>query len=273
MVSCKICGKQFKRNSNNQIYCSKRCQKDYKNISRRNGLKHKQLDCVCCGKSFTTNVSNQIFCSKDCQRIETAKKRAVKTKSRSCRGCGKEYEYASYSQLFCNIKCRNEYNKEHKRNTNKKWTKDNKWYSGEYYREVTKNKPEAMLLKRIGQRIRSLIHRKKDRSEYLLGCNRNHFLRFIEDQFTSDINWQSEFDLDHIIPCGFFVKNGNVNDVEVQRIIFNYRNYRPLNKIENIKKGNKLDLKLVSKYGIKDLLLKFIRINRDNNRRVASYLR
>lgn len=73
MVSrvCPICGDQFEKTSNVQIYCSRKCYniKDNKLRKDNHHSKIKPLICLVCGKEFIPSIhsySRQKYCSHNC---------------------------------------------------------------------------------------------------------------------------------------------------------------------------------------------------------------
>jgi hypothetical protein len=74
----------------------------------------------------------------------------------------------------------------------------------------------------------------------LLGCDFQSFKRWIEYQFDANMTWENHgeyWHLDHIKPCASF----DLTNEEDIKICFNWINYRPLEKMENIKKSDKYD--------------------------------
>jgi hypothetical protein len=88
----------------------------------------------------------------------------------------------------------------------------------------------------------------------VIGCTVDELVDHIESQFTDGMTWDntSEWHIDHIIPCALY--GDDIVDAAEQKKCFNYRNLRPLWAAENIRKGDKLDMELIDRYGIQDLL-------------------
>ena len=81
----------------------------------------------------------------------------------------------------------------------------------------------------------------------------------IESQFEAWMNWENQgatikgkWQIDHIIPQTVY----DWTDEEEIRKCWDLRNLRPLCAIENTSKKNNLDLDLIVKYQIEDLLPK-----------------
>jgi hypothetical protein len=97
-----------------------------------------------------------------------------------------------------------------------------------------KNNPNFKIRNYLGIRIKKVLNgiSKSDSTAKLLGCSIEFFIKYIELQFRSDMNWSNygtRWDLDHNIPCIYF----NLSDPEQQRICFNFRNLQPLYCFEN----------------------------------------
>lgn len=72
----------------------------------------------------------------------------------------------------------------------------------------------------------------------LLSCSLEFFKKHIESQFEEGMSWDnygSYWHLDHIVPCAYF----NLSDPKQQKICFNWRNFQPLKKEENLKNQTK----------------------------------
>jgi len=124
------------------------------------------------------------------------------------------------------------------------------------------------ILYKLSQMIRSQNNKivnetkleKTKRSFENLGCTIVEFKKHMESQFVEGMNWENhgnDYDntkrwhSDHIIPVSYFVKYS-----EDPFRANNYRNQRPMWGQENMSKGDTLDMELIKKYGIEDLLPK-----------------
>ena len=80
--------------------------------------------------------------------------------------------------------------------------------------------------------------------ETLVGYTVADLKLHLESQFEDWMNWENygnkkgQWSIDHIIPISYF-KNIATNEIEF-RECWSLKNLRPLNHIENIRKGNKL---------------------------------
>lgn len=78
-------------------------------------------------------------------------------------------------------------------------------------------------------------HKKKTKTQQILGCTYKEFKIHIENQFTEGMSWdnRSEWHLDHITPVSW-------GKTEEEIIALNhYTNFQPLWAIDNMKKGNR----------------------------------
>lgn len=94
---------------------------------------------------------------------------------------------------------------------------------------------------------------KKDNIVGLTGCTIPFLRNYLESQFTPEMNWGNKgifWDIDHIIPSSLY----DLTIKEEQKKCFNWRNLRPLPKIDNIKKSNNIDKNIIKQRQILDLL-------------------
>ncbi len=78
--------------------------------------------------------------------------------------------------------------------------------------------------------------------EFILGYTLNDLMSHIEKQFTAKMNWSNQgsvWHLDHIYPCSK-LKYKSVHDNSFKKL-WSLKNLRPLCKIENMKKFNKIE--------------------------------
>lgn len=107
--------------------------------------------------------------------------------------------------------------------------------------------------KRMSQAINRGDGRKSDKSVELLGCTYYFFRDWLARQFLPGMTWDNYADawtVDHIIAVDLF----DMTEPVSQRHAFNYRNCRPLWKLDNISKSNRLDMALVAKHELWDWL-------------------
>jgi 5-methylcytosine-specific restriction endonuclease McrA len=121
------------------------------------------------------------------------------------------------------------------------WNEDTKEYNkGEkfkkYQNEYKRKKgltPQQKIISNLRHRVYDLIKKelKSQSTLELIGCSREEFIHFIENQFTEYMNWNNYgiyWELDHIYPLS---KGGS----------FHYTNCQPLTVNENRTKNNKIN--------------------------------
>lgn len=167
-----------------------------------------------------------------------------------CKKCISEYRKLDYVKLM-----KKKYNMEYQiKNREQIYKKHKEWLlkNKEKYKE-THNKycriwskrkrlidPIYKITKNMRCRMYLAIKRntKSETTNLLLGCNIQFLKKYLEKQFTNDMSWSNygkKWHIDHIIPCASW----DLSIPEQQFMCFNYRNLRPLDGIENIKKKDK----------------------------------
>ena len=119
---CPICGKRFRRKTDEQITCGKSCAAYWREQKRREekrGAEKKpdKGNCQICGRSLNTFCGNaRKYCSKKCraeadkQRArEKAKEKQAQIQKRECEWCGKLYAPRYKTQRFCSRYCSTRY--------------------------------------------------------------------------------------------------------------------------------------------------------------------
>lgn len=172
-----------------------------------------------------------------------------------CKGCGSDLPLSSYNkskaesdglQRRCKD-CSRANSRKHRSNNPEyyeKWYKDNKTKMLEYKRKHDRRKrqdPKDRLVLNIRSRTsfivksKGMIKSKKCR-EYL-GCDPEFLIRHIEMQFIDGMTWDNygEWEIDHIYPIS---KAKAIDDVYR---LNHYTNLRPLWKLDNIRKRDKIE--------------------------------
>jgi hypothetical protein len=89
----------------------------------------------------------------------------------------------------------------------------------------------------------------------LLGYTKEEFLNRMKETLPREYTWEDflidskAFHIDHIIPQKFYL-----NEEEYVNKCWNLRNLRLIPAKENLSRLNKINIKLIKEYGIKDLL-------------------
>jgi hypothetical protein len=162
-----------------------------------------------------------------------------------CKQCSKNksIEYAKNNpEVIKNI--RKKYNSTHKeqilkysisydsKEVQKCFYKNNKEKFFKYKKERRKKDPIFKITENIRTRIYSYIKNNSTKSIKYLGCDIDFYKKYLESQFTTDMNWDNYgtyWEIDHIKQlCKF-----NMENIEEQFKAFNYINTRPLSLIDN----------------------------------------
>lgn len=98
--------------------------------------------------------------------------------------------------------------------------------------------------KNLRGRVRSALKNnwKSANTMELIGCDIETLKMHIEAEFDDKMSWDnygSYWHIDHIKPCASF----NMSDPEQQKLCFNWSNLQPLEAVENLKKGAKINWK------------------------------
>lgn len=129
IANCKNCGKEFIKESPNQVHCSVECREQFKTkikVYRERTKTEVPIDsirpCKQCNKPYKPkpNSRNSKFCSKKCRNRSYIEKRpGVKDKIRKCVGCGKEIKRSTTSR-YCSESCKKSIAKQKALNIQKK---------------------------------------------------------------------------------------------------------------------------------------------------------
>lgn len=137
--------------------------------------------------------------------------------------------------------------KPNERERKRLWRKNNpEKYKAKYMRADKKRYSTASgrLSKSIACSIRIALHGTKNGAHWedIVGYSTAQLKRHLEKQFTPEMNWEnygSYWQIDHKIPIAAF-NYEKPEDIDFLRC-WHLKNLRPLEKIENIKKGAKID--------------------------------
>ncbi len=110
------------------------------------------------------------------------------------------------------------------------------------YIKLYRKKPEIKLRHNLQTRLYDLVKTENKSSNTLkkyIGCSYNFFLEWIERQFYDGMtmkNYGKVWHIDHCTPCSDFDFN---NEKEIKKC-FNWKNLRPLLKVKNLSKKDKI---------------------------------
>ena len=208
-----------------------------------------QKQCLYCGDDFTDRSMGQrrIYCNRSCRRKysyqhneEYRKKNLERTakwregKQEYLKEYHKKY-YTKNAEKYCSN--RREYYQKNKEKCIQYATK----YKREKYNTDPIFKLKIILRSRLRLFLKQNNCRKGGRSFEIFGATPEQIKSHIESQFKDDMTWenQGEWHIDHIIPLDYYSKNFDLNNLEVQKKAFNYKNLQPLWAFENLAKSNK----------------------------------
>lgn len=151
----------------------------------------------------------------------------------------------SYICKNCAAKCRKTWRSKNKDKENLR--KKNYYYANKEKCLDSQNKRRKIRRKtdinfRLRENLRSRISHliKKGSAIRDLGCSIEEFKVYIESKFQQDMNWNNYglngWEIDHIIPLAKF----NLNNKKDLKKATHYTNLRPLWKLDNIKKSDKV---------------------------------
>jgi 5-methylcytosine-specific restriction endonuclease McrA len=119
VVTCGFCGREARRVSQRQLYCSRRCKGRAKERRKRVRARKPLVSRVCpeCGARFDTNRARQEFCTKRCGDLSRTRVRdrarvypstARPPVERVCERCGAAFQAAGIAinlRRFCSRRC------------------------------------------------------------------------------------------------------------------------------------------------------------------------
>ena len=122
-------------------------------------------------------------------------------------------------------------------------------YLKKKYAEDIKFKLEKLYRNRIRTCIKSKHCPKRTSFDYeeMLGCEWTTLIQWLEFNMKSGMTWENYgpyWHVDHVYPCSLFDFSQDSERIKC----FNWTNLTPLESIENIKKGDRLDIDLIHYY-------------------------
>ena len=230
---CKLCGIDFISTTNNQFFCTKVCQNNYRNLKRK--IIPIEFNCLICGVTFIQKRKDNTTCSPSCSQKLWSKNNPEKNQNR-------------HNGTEAKIRRKN-------------WVKNNY----ETFRSI-QNKHKSKRYKTdinyklnylMSNAIRHGINNKSFRKwETLVGYSISELKTHLEKTLPEGITWidylNGGYHIDHIIPQSMY------NFVSCKSSEFKkcwcYRNLRIITESENLEKLSSYNIDLVIKYNIFDLL-------------------
>ena len=133
----------------------------------------------------------------------------------------------------------------------KTYEKENKEYIKERDRARYKTDEQYRMKKILRSRFKKTMKKQKKYKSILgyLGMQLEDFLKWIEFQFDDDMSWNNQgiyWEIDHVIPCSYY----NLLDKEDVKKCFHWTNMRPLSKVDNNTKSNKIDKTVIEEHNV-----------------------
>jgi hypothetical protein len=174
----------------------------------------------------------------------------VHTKEKKCNSCNTwkpattEYFTASKGRrwgihYYC-IECQRKRNRKYRENP------ENRKKEYEYQKKRLEENSLYRFRCRISQNIKNAFlskgFRKNSKSNQILGCSKNEFIKHIEGKFIKGMTWDNygEWHLDHQVPI-------SLSETEEEVIeLCHHSNYQPLWGFDNMSKGTKIFIENIS---------------------------
>jgi hypothetical protein len=232
---------------------------------------NEKLEIVNFTKDGTQKDGFSRYC-KDCRRLKDKRlkqERATDQPSKllTLKICLRCNETRDISNFFKSRKCNDGYlNICNYCRPQKTWTKEKQREAEKRYIEKNKEKIKEKWKRQgmnINRRIRnSLNHRisgamfsnnlkKENRTYEIIGCNIEFLKKWMEYQFTNDMNWSNygKWHIDHVKPCCSF----DLKNEDEMKTCFNWKNLQPLWADDNLQKSGSINEELIKKHLVKAL--------------------
>lgn len=110
--------------------------------------------------------------------------------------------------------------------------------SRQIYKKKIQVRISASLSVRMRLALKNIGMKKTETATKILGCSKEYFLKYLENQFTEGMNWDNygngndRWNIEHADPCCSF----DLTKIEEQRKCFHYSNLRPMWQVDNLAK-------------------------------------
>ncbi len=278
---------QFYKDKNKPLGCGSQCKNCKNNATKKRRLTNKNSNieipdtklCVCCNEiklniefyKTTTNKNGlSIYCKK-C-RLKNEQTRIANKKIanvvidesiiKKCSVCNLNKSLNQYkinlksndnfSNICIDCSPKSEHTVEKQRAYEKKYRQNNPEKMKEKYKRQSKNinrRIRDSLNHRISGALKSNNNKKINKTIKYTGCEISFFKKWIENLFQDKMSWENygEWHLDHVKPCASY----DLSDEAQINECFNWKNYQPLWKINNLIKSDKIDEQLINEHNEK----------------------
>lgn len=191
------------------------------------------------------------------RKAQRDKLRAEHNDGKTCKECGKEMHGRPIGALFCSKECKSVWHRanglpwKYYREKNKASYAESASRRQKGYRKANPSYRIAMIFRR---RLWGMINRDGERSSEILGHDWEEYrvamLCRDTDMYLRWLGNMSGYHIDHIIPVSLYDSSDRT---QLQKC-WHPRNLRIVEKEENVRKSDNLDMDLVEYYHIHDLL-------------------
>jgi len=228
-------------------------------------------------RSVFTKVAYRSKCKVCCKKNNNLRKTHIPNKAVKEKKCSSCSGVKKYSDFYVSKRHLDGYFKEciscievkRKNKGNNPGFKRTKEYMIAYNKKRN-SEPNYKLKYALRSNLHSHIRRiengvKSERTLTYVGCSLDFLKSWFEFQFDQHMTWDNHgtyWHIDHIMPCSSF----NLTKNDMLHACYNWSNLRPVNALENLSKGDKVDNELLLEYeGIKQIFLGLIEYKVINN--------
>ena len=251
-VRCKVCQnaqrcekrKEAKANAENTMKTCKECNAEKKGSEFEFGT----LLCKVCFREKDKEANHrpvETDPDKTCKECQITKPATMfRKRELVCKECSKKKLYVWREENKARFL---EICKKYRDKDEKKVLRNN--YLKKKYAEDIKFKLEHLYRTRVRLVIKTKFCPKNTSFDYtaLLGCEWEVLITWLEFNMKPGMTWENygpHWHVDHVYPCALF----DFSKEEERTKCFNWTNLTPLEKTENLKKSDKLDIGLIQHY-------------------------
>jgi len=134
-------------------------------------------------------------------------------------------------------------------------------YIRSYRKERKESDPKYKIFEALRKRLNSCLKKKTNSSKELLGCEINHYIKWIEFTMKEGMNWKNHgtyWHIDHIIPINSY----DIENPDEAKKAFNWKNTWALEAKVNLSKSVTIIPELITEHT--ELLNTFVKLNINN---------